>query len=57
MNILSYQQRKNVVKMRVLPTVYEGACDWRRREITAKPPIRPKPFGGASGTSKLIFDN
>ena len=27
--------------MSFLPTVYEGACYWRRREITAKPPIRP----------------
>ena len=24
-----------------LPLRLEGACDWRRREITAIPPIRP----------------
>ena len=34
-----------LVKMPFLLTVYEGACDWRRREVAAKPPIRPNPYG------------
>jgi hypothetical protein len=45
MNIRRTGEEKNIAVFVFLPTVYEGACDWRQREITAEPPIRPNPFG------------
>ena len=41
MNIEGILESAILVKMPFLLTVYEGACDWQQREITAIPTIRP----------------